>query len=79
MSKIINFRTEVDNTLDFIENFKEYIKEEGIDNLFLGSKTKSGDVLVGFTRNLDSGTTQEIISHAQTHLIMRMMRGDFNE
>ena len=75
MSKIIEFRSKNKNTLEFVDEFKDLIEEENLENLVVGCKTPKGEVLIGYTHNLDYGTIQEIVSHMQTHLIMRMMKG----
>jgi hypothetical protein len=74
MSKIVPFRTHTDNVLEFLDEVKEGIEENKIENVLIGCKSSDGDVMVGFTKNLDYGEMQEIISHLQTNLILRMLK-----
>ena len=72
MSKIIPFKSRKDNVYQFIEEFKEEIEKENIENLVIACKLNNGEILAGHTRNLDYGDLQVIISHLQTMLYLKM-------
>ena len=76
MSKIVPFRTRTDNVVQFLDEIKEEVANNKIENVLIGCKCSDGEVMVGFTKNLDYGEMQEIISHLQTNLTVRMLKGE---
>lgn len=76
MSKIVPFRTNTDNVLEFLDELKEEIANNKIENILIGCKCEDGQIMIGRTKNLDYGEQQEIISHLQTNLIFRIMEGE---
>ena len=76
MSKIVPFKTNTDNVIMFLDEIKEEIADNKIENILIGCKCKDGEIMVGRTKNLDYGDQQEIISHLQTNLTFRIMEGE---
>ena len=77
MSKVVPFKTHIDNVLMFLDEIKEEVANNKIENILIGCKCEDGEIMIGPTKNLDYGTTQEIISHLQTDLTFRIMKGEW--
>lgn len=73
MSKVIKFKSNTDNVVDFLEELKEEVISNNISNLIIAGKCGDGNVMTGFTKNLNYGESQELVSNLQTNLIMRMI------
>lgn len=73
MSKIIKFKSNTDNVVEFLEELKEEVINNNISNLIIAGKCGDGNVMTGFTKNLNYGESQELVSNLQTNLIMRMI------
>ena len=79
MSKIIKFRTKVDNTLDFLQMLEFEVANLEIDNMMVACKCKDGSILTGYTKNLDHGTKMELKSHIEMDLIKEMINDNYSQ
>ena len=77
MGKIVKFRTNVDNTLEFLDMLKFEVTNLEIDNMMIACKCKDGSVLTGYTKNLDYGTRMELKSHIEMDIIKEMIENNF--
>ena len=77
MPKIIQFKTQKDNVKDFIEEIKEEVEKNDIDNMIFASKLKDGTVVTGYTNNLDLGTKQELLGHIQVDIVNQMIQENY--
>ena len=77
MGKIVKFRTNVDNTLEFLDMLKFEVANLEIDNMMIACKCKDGSILTGYTKNLDYGTKMELKSHIEMDIIKEMIENNF--
>lgn len=77
MGKIVKFRTNVDNTLEFLDMLKFEVANLEIDNMMIACKCRDGSVLTGYTKNLDYGTKVELKSHVEMDIIKEMIENNF--
>ena len=73
MSKIIKFKSNTDNVIEFLDELKEETIKNNISNLVIAGKTRDGEIITGFTKNLNFAESQELISNLQSSLMMRMI------
>lgn len=73
MSKIIKFKSNTDNVIEFLDELKEETIKNNISNLVIAGKTRDGEIITGFTKNLNFTESQELISNLQSSLMMRMI------
>lgn len=76
MGKIVHFRTDNDELVDWLENLIKDIKERKVDNIMIAAKESSGQIITGW-KNLDWGTRQELISHMQIDVINTMIQENY--
>ena len=76
MAKIIEFKTRTDEVLNFLDEVKKEVVKQNIDNIMFICKAPDGDVMTGFTKNVDIGLSIELISHAKVLTIRRIIRED---
>lgn len=77
MGKIVKFRTNTDNTLEFLDMLKFEVANLEIDNMMIACKCRDGSVLTGYTKNLDYGTKMELKSHIEMDIIKEMIENNF--
>lgn len=73
MSKIIKFKSNTDNVIEFLDELKEETAKNNINSLIIAGKTSNNEIITGFTRNLNFAESQELISNLQSNLTMRMI------
>lgn len=73
MSKIIKFKSNTDNVIEFLDELKEETVKNNINSLIIAGKTSNNEIITGFTRNLNFAESQELISNLQSNLTMRMI------
>ena len=78
MSKVIKFKAnQTKNVEEFLDNVKKQVIDEQIDNMMIVFKCNDGTVCTGYTRNLDWGMKQELVSHMQMNIIDDMIRTNY--
>lgn len=77
MSKIVHFNTYIDNAIDFLDKIKEEAGDQQIDNVIIACKCNNGDVITGYTKNLDYGTRMELVGHLQSDIIKTMIDNNY--
>lgn len=76
MAKIIKFNKDNENAVNFLECWSKEAESENIDNAIVLSKLKNGEIELGFTRNLDLCTMQELCSHLQIQIMYEVLLGN---
>ena len=77
MSNVIPFKTKKDAKMEeFMDNITKQIKEMGIDNIMIASKTKEGEVMLGAC-NMDIGTRMELIGHLQVEVMNKIIQANY--
>lgn len=77
MAKIISFKSQKDNTQDFLDEIKEEVEKNNIENIMFAAKLKDGTVMTGYTSNFDWGTKQELLGHIQVDIINQMIKENY--
>ena len=73
MAKIVQFKNQNTNLIDFLNHLIEVLKEEHINNIIIAAKCEDNTILTEYTHNLDFGTKQELVSHMQIDIVKQMI------
>ena len=75
---IVRIPSKNKNVLDFIEELKEKIEQDNIDNIMIGCYGEKDDeyVITGYV-NLQNTEKQELLSHIQIDIINEMIRENY--
>jgi hypothetical protein len=75
---IVRIPSKNKNVLDFIEELKEKIEQDNIDNIMIACYGKKDDeyVITGYV-NLQNTEKQELLSHIQIDIINEMIRENY--
>lgn len=78
MAKIIHFSQPNDVSLkEYIQETKQILEEEGVDNLLIAAKLKDGRVITGYY-HCDFGSRQELLGHIQCDVIDQMIQANYD-
>lgn len=76
MGKIVHFKTDSDELVEWLEHLIIDIKERKVTNIMIAAKEPSGQIITGW-KNLDWGERQELISHMQIDIINSMIQENY--
>jgi len=82
MPKIVHFKSQKDNVLDFLDEIKKEVEENNITNILIACKVddpedyKKYSILTGYA-GLDMGGKQELLSHIQLDIIKDMINRNY--
>ena len=71
---IIRIKSDKEKTLDYITEFRKYVKKNKIDNLMIVCKDKYNKEMATGYCNLDMGQKMEMLGHVQADIIDQMIR-----
>ena len=74
MPKIIKFKSRKELLIDYLEEFKEFIKNNKIDNLMIVCKDKTNKEMCTGYFNLDVGEKMEMLGHIQADITDEMIK-----
>lgn len=77
MGKIVKIKTKTDNVNEFLDQVKEFVTENNIDNMMIVCKLNDKSVSLGYTKNLDWGTKQELLGHIQIDIVKDMINQNY--
>lgn len=78
MARIINFKNKNNQVKDFLEEAKNIVEKENIDNVMIAFKLKNGEdcVMTGYC-NLSMGEKQELLGHIQVDIVKDMIEHNY--
>lgn len=82
MSKIIRFKSKTQNVLDFLDEIKEEVEKNNIQNIMIACKIPESEnpaqysILTGYA-GLDTGGKQELLSHIQLDIVKDMINQNY--
>ena len=73
MGKIIKLRTKTDNVLDFLDMVKEEVENGNIDNMLIACRCPDGNVMTGYTQNLNYLDKMVLKGHIEADIHKEMI------
>lgn len=74
MAKIIQFKSEAENALDYLKECIKMVKKDKIDNIMICCKDKQHKEMCTGYFNLDIGQKMEMVGHIQADITDAMIR-----
>lgn len=77
MGKIIKLKTQTDNVLEMIDELKNIITKNHIDNLMIACKDENEKYVYTGYAGLDQAEKQELLGHIQVDIVRDMINRNY--